>query len=378
MKTLFDKFFEAYHSKENLKKHENNSRVKLYVGMGRSLLSDVVGFSIRDYFQDPAACLAAQLKWKLFLHNEINDDTPLDAFIGIDYVTALEASLFGQAAIFPKKSDPTYGQPVIVKYEDINNLPEIDFFSSGIMPEVHRMYQELGNLLEDGFQLFFPGWARGPWSIATIIRGFTELFLDTVDDPEFVHRLMNKIVDSRISFESQRCKFLQIDPTDREYQWKYCIYRLSTSSDQYEDEVDGNLFSSNTFKNFILPYSKKLSAYYGGISYYHSCGNLSPFLEQFPQLNITNRLHISPHTDIEKAMESLPKNVVLQISLHPIEDVMLADEEKMRLKLEKIITQTKNRNVEICPDALYEGGWNTVNQVKKLIKVFREVSTEQL
>ena len=374
MKDLFKEVLEAYNSVENRKKIENTSNAKIIVGMGRSLLSDVLGFSISDYFKDPSICLDSQLKWKLFLHNEINDDTPLDLLVGIDYSTALEPSLFGQEAVFSKRSDPTYGECIIKQCCDIKNLESVDFFKSGIMPEVHRMYEALGNLKNDDFKLFFPGWARGPWSIATIIRGFNDLFFDIIDKPEFVHEIMNKIVNARISFENQRCKFLKINPEDRNYKWKYIVYRNNTSSDQFEDEVDGNLFSKETFNNFILPYSRKLSEYYKGTYYYHSCGNLTQFIDKFDKkLNLEYMIHISPFTDISKVIEYLPEKVILQRSLNPLTDVMMADEEKMRNSISKIIRQSRGRKIEIWADALYEGGWNTVNQVKKLVKVFREL-----
>lgn len=375
MRELFGKVLEAYHSDENIKKRENNSDVKIIVGMGRSLLSDVLGFNISDYYNNPYTCLESQLNWKLFLHNEIKDDTVLDLQIGIDYATALEPSLMGQEAIFPERSDPTYGKCIIRQQSDISKLEEPDFFRSGIMPDVHRMYEALGNIINDEFRLFFPGWARGPWSIATIIRGFNDLFIDTIDSPEFVHEMMNKIISTRISFENQRCKFLKIEPEDRSYKWKYAVYRNNSSSDQFEDEVDGNLFSKETFCNFILPYSRRLSEYYGGIHYYHSCGNLTPFIDMFSKdLNLEYMLHISPFTDISKVVENLPKQVVLQCSLDPVKEVMMADEEKMQHTISNIIEQSKDRKIEIWADALYEGGWNTVNQIKKLVKVFRKTA----
>lgn len=85
-------------------------------------------------------------------------------------------------------------------------------------------------------------------------------------------------------------------------------------------------------------------------------------------------LHISPFTDISKVVENLPKQVVLQCSLDPVKEVMMADEEKMQHTISNIIEQSKDRKIEIWADALYEGGWNTVNQIKKLVKVFRKTA----
>lgn len=371
---LISKVQEAYHSEENQKKIDNKSNVKLIIGMGRSLLADVIGFSMMDYFKDPKVCLESQLKWKLFWHNEIQDDTPVDLLAGIDYSNALEPTLLGVEGVFGSRKDPTYGHPIVREPEDLGKVQFPDFYKSGLMPEVHRMYEAMNDLAGKELQIFFPGWARGPWSIGTILRGFNDIFIDTADDPEFVHKLMQFTVDARIHFEKQRCKFLNIDPTDRSYIWKYVVYRNTTSSDLYEDEVDGNLFSKETFSEFIMPYVKQLGEFYNGMSYYHSCGKLTTFLPDLAAANIESLIQISPWTDLSKSAEILPKRIVLQKALHPVKDIAEADEEWMRKNLTTIIEESRGRNVEIWADALYDGGWDTVRKVKTLVKIFREIT----
>ncbi len=152
------------------------------------------------------------------------------------------------------------------------------------------------------------------------------------------------------------------------------MYRNNTSSDLFEDEVDGSLFSKELFKEFIIPYVKQLEKFYGGISYYHSCGKLTTFLPDLAEINIQNLMQISPWTDLSKAVEMLPENIVLQRALHPVNDVSAASEEWMRENLKKIINESKGRKIEIWADALYEGSWNTVGKVKKLIEIFRELT----
>lgn len=374
MKELINRVEEAYYSDLNQSKINNNSKVKITAGIGRPILSKVLNFSTTDYFNNPKVCLESQLKWKLFWHNEIQDDTPIELSVGIDYATELEPSLFGLSSVVGEGKEPTYGPHIIHDYEDLDNIEHPDFYKSGIMPRVHEMYQGIKELSDGRLNVFFPGWARGPWSIATILRGFNDLFLDVVDKPEFVHKMLQFIVDSRIKWENQRFDFLNIGPRDRDYRWKYCVYRNNANSDCFEDEVDGNLFSPQMYREFVLPYEKQLSEYYGGINYYHSCGNLTPFLEDMTTLNITRELHVSFSTDLGKAVEIFPENVILQKSLHPINDVMNADEQTMRKKLEDIIKTAEGRTLHIWADALYEGSWDTVKKVKQVVRLFREIT----
>lgn len=375
MKDLISQVEHAYYSETNQNKIKSTSKVKLFVGIGRPILSKVLNFSTLDYFSNENVCLESQLKWKLFWHNEIQDDTPLDLTVGIDYATELEATLFGMKGISSEGTEPTYGEPIVHKLEDIEKMTYPDFYKSGIMPKVHNMYEKISDLANNRLKVYFPGWARGTWSIATIIRGFNNLCFDVKDDPESLHKMMQFIVDSRISWENQRFNFLNIKPIDKDYHWKYCVYRDISNSDMFEDEVDGNLFSPQMYREFVLPYEKQLSIYYGGISYYHSCGNLTPFLSDMLALNITNVLHISSWTDLAKAVEVFPENITFQRSLHPINDVINADEKAMRKNLEEIIRAANGRDLHICPDALYEGSWYTIEKVKQIVRIFREITS---
>lgn len=374
IRDLISYVYEACHSEENQKKVNNKSNVKLIVGIGRPVFADVLGFSMLDYYKNPEVCLESQLKWKLFCHNEIKDDTPIDLLAGLDYSNALEPTFFGVESIFSEKKDPTYKHAIINEPEDLDNLQLPDFYKSGLMPDVHRFYENMNDLAGDKLKIFFPGWARGPWSIGTILRGFNEILIDTKESPEFVHKLMQFTVDARIHFEEERCKFLKINPTDKSYLWKYVTYRSNTSSDLFEDEVDGGVFSKETFSEFIVPYVKKLGEFYNGISYYHSCGNLTPFLPDLALSNIESVIHISPWTDMKKAVEIMPESITLQKSLHPFNDVAEADEEWMKKNLSNIIEEAKGHKLEIWADGLYSGSWNTVNKAKKLVEIFREIT----
>jgi len=349
---------------------------RLVVGLGKTILKDFVNFTLADYYNDPRVCLESQLKWKLFLNREVQDDTVFNSAVGVDYAVALEPSLFGTKWIISESCDPTYGDHVIREHADLDKLTLPDFYKSGLMPKIHELYSKISEMVNGEIPVLFPGWARGPWSIACMLRGFTPLYYDLMDNPEFVHRLMNFIVESRIKWETDRCKFLGINPQDMNYRWNYCVYRDPTSSDQYNDEVDGNLFSVSTYREFILPYEKRLAAFYGGIDYYHSCGNLTPFLEDLVELPGLRMLHVSAATNLEKAHQLRKPETILQVSIHPINDVLRATETEMEAKIKEILTKSGGKNVEIWADALYEGSYGTLSQAKLWLETSRRVYSE--
>jgi len=369
---LISRAEEAYHSDKNKKKQNNDREIKFRNGIGRPVHAAMLGHSMSDFFNDPMASLIAQLEWKLYAFNEIDDDEPLDLKIGTDFGIALEATLFSMDYTILEGNEVNYLGNRIKERSDLDSLEFPDYIGSGQMPRIHDMNSRMKELCGDRLEIVYPDWGRGVWSSSSILRGFNELYIDLADDPDFVHRLAQFTVDARIAFENQRCEFLGIDPRDKEYIWKYVLYRNCKNNELYEDEVDGNMFSADVYREFIFPYQKQLSDYYGGIAYYHSCGNLTPFLADIEKLNITYMLHISPWTEFAPAAEIMPKHVILQRSLHSYDDVLGADEAHMDKRIKDMVEESKGRKTEIWADAIYTGGADVIEKVKKLVKIFRK------
>lgn len=370
---LMDMCEEAYKSERNQKLLNNDAQILYRVGIGKTVFAKAFGFKTMDYYSDMKVCLKAQLQWKLWNFYVLQDDTPFDMEVGIDYATAYEPSMYGMDYHIQEGLEPTYADPIIKEPEDLETLQRPDFYTSGLMPVVHKQYKELQELVDDRFHVFFPGFARGPWSIATILRGFDDLFFDMADDPDYVEELVDFAVETRISWEKQRCEFLGIDPTDDKYRWKYVVYRDNYNSDSFEDEVDGNMFSKTMFEDYVLPAEKKMNEFYGFTGYYHSCGNLTPFLEGIVDtLQNLKMLHVSAWTDYDKAIALAKPETIVQVSLDPLKVVLNENEEEMREKTRYFLDHSNGRRVDICPDAIYEGGQETLDKVLFYTKVFRE------
>jgi uroporphyrinogen-III decarboxylase len=356
-----------------------DKEIRIMVGIGRGALASKLGFNLIDYFRDPGYCLKYQLEQKLFLYENFNNaDNQVDATVGIDFGVGLEASLFVMQVLFYSQKDPMYGDPIIEKEGDLGKLKYPDFYQSGLMPEVHRFYSRFKSLLNGKLKVTFPGWARGPWSMAQILRGFTQLSLDIMDRPQFVHRMMSFLTNARIKWEQQRAKFLGEDFKDKKYRWKYYYvdYRPANHSDLYNDEVDGNLFSPEVYKEFIFPYENKLSHFYGGIRYYHSCGNLIPFLDYLKKLPGLEKLHIGPWTDLKVAKTKLNHKIRLQKCMNPEDDIFSCNEKEMRQKIIKIIQDGKGTKLDICADAIHSPS-SDLEKVKSWVKMVHEFCKER-
>lgn len=380
LRELIDEVLSITESRKSEILQSNLKRTRVCTGIARPWLAKHFGFSLLDYYRVPIVCLRGQLLTKILRAKELDDDNLIRPVVGVDLGVALEPSLFGVEPVFQEGADPTFGDPVIRERADLDKLELPDFFQSGYMPHIHRMYEEIQGLVDGDLQVTFPGFARGPWSVACMLRGFTQLYMDLIDAPEFVHRLMQFITDSKIKYEKDRAKFLGVDlncPDRPTWKYVYADYREVDVSDLYNDEVDGALFSPATYEEFIFPYEEQIAREFGGIRYYHSCGNLTsfaPIICKLPRLRI---LHLSAWTDLDRVLDLLPPGVVVQQVFHINHDVIEADFQMKKDKVQIVVEQCRQKDVPVwlCVDTYNNG---PLESLKEWIAAAREVLREAL
>ncbi len=370
---LIDQVKEIAESERNKALRKSTPQVSVHVGIGRSYLSRINGYDMVEFFSDPSVRVWGYLKNKLFLYENFPDDTVVEPSIGYDYGAAgtLEAELLGVPPVFVKEKDPFVAvSPNIKESADLKRLKIPDFYDSGPMSYIHEKYAQVCEIVDGRLDVSFPGWVRGPWSLACFLRGFTELYMDILDEPEFVKELLDFTVEARISWEKQRSEFLGISSDDPSNMFTNCYddYRRVHVSDQYSDEVDGALLSPRIYEDVLFPAEKKLADFYNGVRYYHSCGNLTPLLPRLTTLSGLQILHISSWTDIQKAYDLTGPDVTLQIALHPEDDVINASEEHIRKKTRTLLEAVKERKTWICADAIYSGNLDAVKRWLSITK----------
>lgn len=296
-----------------------------------SLRSLQYGFSLKKFYTDPETFIINYLK--IFIeHFKLNDSLTLDRVIPCWPGTTLEASMFGGETLYSDLEDPALSiETVLKEHSDLDKLKMPDFFESGLMPLMHRYYSEINEVLKGtGCSLAFPELIRSPFGIAFQIRGFENLCFDLMDSPEWVHSLMRFLTDAHKKWYIDRAKFLGQD---------------IPLGHLYNDEVDCNLFGPNIYEEFILPYEIELSKFHGGIAYWHSCGNIAPVLKHIRKIPDIKLLNISPWTDYKTASEVCP-DIPLEITLNTTKDIFMADETKMRERVQYIIDTCTEHNVK--------------------------------
>jgi uroporphyrinogen-III decarboxylase len=325
-------------------------------------LSRILDTNLLEIFKDPEKYAKFMLEATLYKYREFREDVALPSF-DVTFGTALESSMYGLKPIFAADTDPWTGtqsqgvQPPIQKEEDLDSLEYPDFYHSGLMPQVHHFYKKIKELTGNRLEVSFPPFSRGLWGIASDLVGIKDIVVATYRKPDFVRRIMDFAVESKIRLLREREKFL--DVKDK---------RLTFG----EDEVNCDFISPRIYKEFIFPYDQKLaSSFDAGVFYYHSCGNLTPILEEIVELNGLRLLHVGPWTDFGKAVEIVKgRRIILEKRMHCERDILYCTPEQMKAKLSEIVNAGQNTTMEIKATSLDRVPPKTI---KAWLRVSKEV-----
>jgi uroporphyrinogen-III decarboxylase len=220
------------------------------------------------------------------------------------------------------------------------------------------MYHELIELTLGQFAIIFPHWFRGPFGVATHLRGTNEMLMDLYLNPGFVHELMNLITETRKQWYGERARFLGSQVEEGVLA---------------NDEVNSPSLSASLYDDFVLPYEKSLCDYHNGIAYWHSCGNINSLLESIARIKRINILHIGPWTDMKKAKDIFRDDSSYEICLMPTRDVYSRDREDMKSQIQRIKKTMKYSTFSIRADSFQVVGniGANINAIKQWSSIAR-------
>lgn len=323
----------------------------------------ILDFNLQDYYSNGRTYLLADLNMKIYRFENFLDGTPIGKTISLWMGAGFEASLFGVNQVYTQDKDPWVGrEPLLKNKKDLDKLVMPDFFDNPTMERVHKMYEEMKKLLNDDFMLIMPEWCRGPFGLACHLRGMDNIVMDMKEDPQFVHSLMSFITDARKKWTKQRAEFMEVP---------------IRGGSLYNDEVNVPVVSPRLYEEFVLPYEVELSEFYGGITYWHSCGNITPLQNLIKCIPNLQMLHISPWTDLQKSVENLADSgIALEVVLHPLTDVQKADEVAIVSCLTRIRDLTRGVPTTVRADGLQV--ISSVEEDVKKIKQWAKIATSIL
>ena len=332
------------------------------VELEADMWAKLLGFSVEKFFKDAYCFLENTLRMMIYRFKVFQDFTPIDLTIPMWYGVILESSLFGAQPIFKEDQSPWIArEPLIKDYSDLKYFSIPDFYKSGIMPVVHKMYENLQELAGNDFRIAYPRWIRGPFGVAIHLRGFENILADFYLNPQFVHNLMRILTDANKEWVKEKARFVGLP----------IIPAILAN-----DEINCPTLSPKQYEEFILPYEKEICEFHGGIRYWHSCGDttkLIPSIRKIPKLDI---FHIGPWTDMSKAREGMSSGTAFQKCLMPTDEIYSATPQQMRARLREI-----RRVLDGSVYTVRADGFQVVKGLEKdlaKIKKWYEIAREEL
>jgi uroporphyrinogen-III decarboxylase len=315
------------------------------------------GYDMNRYYTDATFNGEMQIRQKLYHLQNFDDDSFIGPGLSASVGMYFEYTLVGMTV-----GHQPDGVPIIqcdhplARTPDIRLLKPHDFRTSGEMPHLFQLYQELQRLVKGRAPVAFPTWQRGPLDLAIQLRGYEQFVSDIMERPAFVHDLMKYLVQERIRWWDAHCAHFGV--TDR-------------TAGISDDWINIPFISPSMFRDFVLPYYLELEKYHGKIPRVHSCGDKVPVQKYLMQISTLDSHEVNHWTSLEATLRNVPPDKHLAVSLLNTE-VLLADEAKMERDLRRIITLCKGRKYDVCAQAIekvHDDMQDDIRRVKRWIQV---------
>ncbi len=288
------------------------------------------GVSFQQYSEDPDIMADIQMKWQHYVRHHVPQDSemglPKDGwFVYVDLQNTYEPGWFGAKVEYYDGQVPDC-RPIL---DDDNKRMLLDRgipdpFKDGIMAKSWAFYEHMKEHMSsysyDGLpavRVASPAGlgTDGPFTVAMNLRGGTEMLMEMYTEPDYVHELLTYVTDATIHRIRSMREALGMDIKPRTFGFA-------------DDGIE--MLSLDMYKEFVLPYHKRLMAELGGDGphWIHLCGDvarLMPTLKNelnldfwdagFPVDHAQVRkdlgldFHIQTGPTVDLLMQSTPKEV---------------------------------------------------------------------
>ncbi len=165
----------------------------------------------------------------------------------------------------------------------------------------------------------------GLWDHISSIMGIETIYMDLMDRPAFIHKIMRRFTDATIAGIEEANRLGVHNDTASTC---HCSYLYSDSYPQGNGGGKSQnawafgmaqLFSSvspQTTEEFELPYISELASLFGNL-YYGCCERLNDRLEIVGRIPNVRKVSCSPWNDVDRFAQSLPKHLVMSYKPNP-------------------------------------------------------------
>jgi hypothetical protein len=225
--------------------------------------------------------------------------------------------------------------------------------------ETMRRFNQVGEILGDILPVRLSGvgyFAFGPWDEVSRYRGVTNLLMDLVERPEFMHRIMRKLTDISLSYLDQ---LEDLDLLDNNAYSLHCtpIHTDDLPGKGFNDEkvtrkdiwgrgvaqIFGSV-SKQMHDEFDITYMIEVLGRCG-LVYYGCCEPLDRKIDIVSKIPNLRKISITPWADVNVAAEAIGDRYVLSSKPNPSSvAVPVLDKDNLRKEIGTILDACRRNN----------------------------------
>ena len=303
------------------------------------------------------ADLELQLKQKLWKWRLIPDDDLIRPWVGLPLPRPPDAGpLWGVELPLERRAARGSSRPVpVVKtLDDLGRLgvPRFRWEES----TRRELLERARALLDERGPIFFHSNEMGesPFEHARRMCGMEALFLGVIDQPRFVHGVMEFVTDTMVRYHREReaAGFVSAEGS-----WRRCKVRWDEVPDDslrlrlkevwaYVSAQSAAPLSPAQYAEFLQPYHARVADLFGKV-YYHGCEELTRKIDIIAALPNLRRFHISPWTDLGAAARKLGRRFIIEKHVHSPNVLFAFTPEEMRRELRRALETAGDLLMEI-------------------------------
>jgi hypothetical protein len=326
---------------------------------------DLLGLELKRFFTEPDYYLEYYLRTKMKKFQEFPDDTPLTLDIPVVLGVTHEAGILGQEVILDSGQEPGFGKGSIV--DESTEFPtEFDFSDNRYLNDIAiPFYSRIKTLAGSGFRVIFPQWYRGPQGVALYIRGFQEFSVDLYINEAFAHRTLRYVTDAAKAFYRWHEEFTG-EPIRR--------------GDLFNDDIP--IMSPEMYTKFFLQYEQEMSDFFGGVYYWHSCGDITPHVSAVHDLTDIDILDFGVTMESKKVgISGLKRDQLLEIRVKAQNHIQECTEEESKAYIRDILAECNDSSIgkyvlRSSGMSIVKGAEEDVRKLAKWVELAREVQAE--
>lgn len=318
-------------------------RVRIGSYLENISIPELFGVDMNNIYKDPELAMEIGLRSKIFWLDNTHDDwcCEIDILASTGYY--FDMTLFGIRLRHSVEGVPEFMPHPIASNADLSLIKPFDFYTTGEMPEIIRLYEKLKEishtLYSDKVKVNFPCFDRGPLDIYIQMRGYNNFVEDTAENPQFVHDFLSYIIHERIRWNSQRARFLgELFPKE--------------STFLADDWINIPYITPKMFEEYIVPEYKLIQDMEGKVTGFHTCGRMIPIvgslLELFPSIKI---LEVSGWNDFQQLDAIVDPGISFILNFINT-FVLISSEEEHERMLTTIARIAKHRKITLCAQAI--------------------------